>query len=77
MTPGESHNEWYQYIAKISMSLRIFILFPYKKVLIKKIVCLPTDPKIFGHVTGNKAYFSFGLTNLLQVKLLECVILQL
>ena len=22
--------------------------------------CLPTDPKKFGHVTGNKAYFSFG-----------------
>ena len=36
--------------------LRIFILFPCKKV------CLPTDPKIFGHVTGNKAYFSFGLS---------------
>ena len=31
--------------------LRIFILFLYKKVLIKKKVCLPTDPKNFGHVT--------------------------
>ena len=41
--------------------LRIFILFPCKKVFIKKKVCLPTDPKNFGHVTGNKAYFSFGL----------------
>ena len=41
--------------------LRIFILFPYKKVFIKKKVCLPTDPKNFGHVTGNKTYFSFGL----------------
>ena len=40
--------------------LRKFIHFPYKKVLIKK-VCLPTDPKNIGHVTGNKAYFSFGL----------------
>ena len=37
------------------------ILFPYKKVFIKKKVCLPTDPKIFGHVTGNEAYFSFGI----------------
>ena len=42
--------------------LRIFILFQYKKVFIKKKVCLPTDPKNFGHVTGNNTYFSFGLT---------------
>ena len=41
--------------------LRIYIPFPYKKVFIKKKVCLPTDPKTFGHVTGNGAYFSFGL----------------
>ena len=40
--------------------LRIFTLFHTKKVLIKK-VCLPADPKNFGHVTGNEAYFSFGL----------------
>ena len=44
--------------------LRVFILFPYKKVLIKKKVCLPTDPKTFGHVTENEAYFSFGLNKL-------------
>ena len=36
------------------------MLFTYKKVFIKKKVCLPTDPKIFGHVTGNEAHFSFG-----------------
>ena len=41
--------------------LRIFILFPYKKVFIKKKVCLPIDPKNIRHVTGNEAYFSFGL----------------
>ena len=39
--------------------LRIFILFQCKKVFIKKKVCLPTVPKNFGHVTGNKTYFSF------------------
>ena len=39
---------------------RNVILFPYKKVFIKK-VCLPTDPKTFGDVTGSKTYFSFGL----------------
>ena len=46
--------------------LTIFILFPYKKVFIKKKVCLPTDLKNFdfGHVTGNKTYFSFGLNHL-------------
>ena len=46
------------------LSLRIFILFQYKKnILYKKKVCLPTcsDPKNFGHVIGNNAYFSFGL----------------
>ena len=42
--------------------LKIFILFSYKKVCLPR---LPTDPKNFGHVTGNKAYFSFGLTKLL------------
>ena len=40
--------------------LRIFILFN-TKIFIKKKVCLPTNPKNFGHVTGNKTYFSFGL----------------
>ena len=44
----------------IRLFLRIFILYPYKKVFIKK-VCLPTNPKKFCHVTGNKTYFSFGL----------------
>ena len=46
------------------LSLRIFILFQYKKnILYIKKVCLPTcsDPKNFGHVIGNNAYFSFGL----------------
>ena len=45
------------------LSLRIFILFQYKKKLCIKKVCLPTctDPKNFGHVIGNNAYFSFGL----------------
>ena len=47
------------------LSIRIFILFQYKKKIfcIKKKVCLPTctDPKNFGHVIGNNAYFSFGL----------------
>ena len=46
------------------LSIRIFILFQYKKnILYKKKVCLPTctDPKNFGHVIGNNAYFSFGL----------------
>ena len=47
--------------------LRIFILFPYKKVFIKKKVYLPTDPKNFGHVTGNKTYFSFGLSKTFNV----------
>ena len=40
----------------------IFILFPYKRVFLKKKVCLPTDPKNFEHVTRNKIYFSFGLS---------------
>ena len=33
------------------------------RILYLKKVCLPTctDPKIFGHVIGSKAYFSFGL----------------
>ena len=39
---------------------RIFYFFHTKKFYKKK-VCLPTDPKNFGHVTGNQAYFSFGL----------------
>ena len=47
--------------------LWIFILFQYKKVFIKKKGCLPTDPKNFGHVSGNKTYFSFGL-KLLSIK---------
>ena len=44
--------------------LRIFVLFQYKKnILYKEKVCLPTcsDPKNFGQVIGNNAYFSFGL----------------
>ena len=48
--------------SNFGLFIRIFILFPYKKVFIKKKVCLPTDPKNFGHVTGNKTYFSFGLS---------------
>ena len=47
------------------LSIRIFILFQYKKKIfcIKKKVYVPTytDPKNFGHVIGNNAYFSFGL----------------
>ena len=45
------------------LSLRIFILFQYKKIFCIKKVCLPTctDPKNCGHVIGNNAYFSFGL----------------
>ena len=31
--------------------------FSIQKSLHKKKVCLPTDAKKFGHVTGNKAYF--------------------
>ena len=50
--------------SKFSLFLRIFLLFPYKKVFIKKKVCLPTDPKNFGHVTRNKTYFSFGQMHL-------------
>ena len=35
-----------------------------QKNFYKKKVCLPTDLKIFGHVTGNKTYFSFNLDTL-------------
>ena len=38
-----------------------FHTFSIQKSFNKKKVCQPTDPKNFGHVTGNKAYFSFGL----------------
>ena len=41
--------------------LRIFILFPCKKVFIKKKFAYLSTLKT-GHVTGNKAYFSFGPT---------------
>ena len=36
-----------------------FRLFPYKKVFIKKKVCLPTGPKIFGDITDIKDIFFF------------------
>ena len=32
-----------------------------QKSFYKKKVCLPTDPKIFGHVTRNEACFSLAL----------------
>ena len=38
-----------------------FHTFSIQKSFYKKKVCLTTDPKNFGHVTGNKTYFSFGL----------------
>ena len=55
--------------------LRIFMLLQYKKVFIKKIVCLPTDPKNFGHVTGNKTYFSFGLDGTTSEKVIYIYVL--
>ena len=41
-----------------------FHTFSIQKSFYKKNFCLPTDHKNFGHVTGNKAYFYFGLINL-------------
>ena len=62
MGPTQTFLKTFGILKSISrLFLRIFILFQYKKVFIKKKVCLPTDPKNFGHVTGNKTYFSFGL----------------
>ena len=44
-----------------------FHTFSIQKSFYKKKVCLPTDPKKFGHVTGNKAFFSFGLISVTRV----------
>ena len=43
------------------LSLRIFILFQYKKNILYKKKKKKKDPTIFKHVIGNNAYFSFGL----------------
>ena len=41
----------------------IFILFQCKKYSLNKKNCLPTDPKKYSDVSGNKTFIFFGLTD--------------
>ena len=59
-------------MSNFRLFLRIFILFPCKKVFIKKKVCLTTNTKNLGPVTGNMTYFIWPKTVIFFLMTVQC-----
>ena len=48
-----------------------FHAVPNVKNILKKKICLPTDPKKYSDVSGNKTFIFFGLINVATVEVVN------